>query len=285
MHIHRSPEQIAADRARYEAHQRRGLDFAPAALPAPSPLPAPAPDPARIRHREAIAPDWYWTTRLAAGEVLRIAPEARDEIILPEARDEIIRPEARDGNGRPEGATSPVALACWSARDTSERLNLPDTVKIQWTTALAKGRVLFSDMGRVMLSITEDSSGAHDALTGGSSSGPGRNTRENMVLAAAKLGLDRRDIPALLTLFAPVRVDAEGRFTWNAGLLSGRDWVELRAEMDLFVALSTCPHPLHAEPAATMVATRLAPLPVAEDDLCRTATAEAVRGFDNNARM
>lgn len=220
-------------------------------------------------YREVIAPGWYWTTRLVAGEVLRITPQER---------------------------TSTVALAVWSAADPTERLNLPDTVKVQWTTALGRGRVLFSDMGRVLLSITEDSSsGAHDALLGGSTPATNarygdprlRNSHENMTLAAAKLGLERRDLPALLSLFAPVRVDADGRFGWNPALLSGRDWIELRAEMDVLIALSTAPHPLDPNPAyapAEMVATRLSALPVGADDACRTATPEAQRGFANNAR-
>lgn len=265
-HIPRTPEMIAADRARYEEHQRQGLNFAPKALPEPSPIPAPEVDPARLIHREVIPGGWYWTTRLMRGEVLRLSPET---------------------------LTTTIALAAWSAADTSERMNLPDTVKVQWTTELTKGRVIFSDMGRVMLSITEDSSGAHDALTGGSSLATTgdiktRNTRENMVLAVAKLGLDRRDLPALMSFFAPVRVDGEGRFEWRPSLLGGQDWVELRAEMDLLIALSNCPHPLDPDAARTppaMVATRLAAEAVAGDDLCRTATAEAMRGFENNARM
>ena len=36
MHIRRSPEEIAANRARYEEHQKKGLEFAPKALPAKS---------------------------------------------------------------------------------------------------------------------------------------------------------------------------------------------------------------------------------------------------------
>ena len=264
LHTPRSPDQIAADRARYEEHQRRGLDFAPKALPDPSPVPAPEPDPSRILQTEVILGGWYWPVRLAAGEVLRLAVG---------------------------GTGTSVGLAAWSAHDPSERMNLPDTVKVQWTTELRKGRVIFSDMGRVMLSITEDSSGAHDALTGGSSPATvadpkARNQRDNMVLAAGKLGLDRRDLPAVLTLFAPVRVDAEGRFGWRGALLSGQDWVELRAEMDLLIALSNTRHLLDPatgpEPAVT--ATRLAARPVPADDLCRTATAEAIRGFENNAR-
>lgn len=257
VHIHRTPERIAADRARYEAHQARGLEAAPRALPGPSPRPAPALEAGRAIWSETIPGGWYWTTRLAQGESLRLSPEER---------------------------TGTLALACWSAADPSERMNLPDTVKVQWTTELSRGRVIFSDMGRVMLSITEDSCGAHDALTGGSSSGP-RSTRANMVLASAKLGLDRRDLPALLNLFAPVRVDGQGRFEWRGSMLASDDWVELRAEMDLLVALSACPHPLDPDQEARgIVATRLTAIPIAADDPCRTATAEAIRGFENNAR-
>ncbi len=266
----RTPEQIAADRARYEAHQRAGLAFATKALPEASALPATPIDPDSIIATETIAGGWYFSTRLMKGEALRIA--------------------------QAQGPAS-VALVCWNAADTSERLNLPDTVKVQWDTRIQKGRVLFSDMGRVLLSVTEDSSGgAHDLLVGGSTAVanvakyPGiatRNTRDNLVLAAGKLGLSRRDLPMALTLFAPVRVsDDDGHFAWQPGLLNSGDYVDLRAEMDLLVALSTCPHPLDPSPD-------YAPNPVeitryratfAADDLCRTATAEAVRGFANNVR-
>jgi uncharacterized protein YcgI (DUF1989 family) len=63
------------------------------------------------------------------------------------------------------------------------------------------------------------------------------------------------------------------------------DYIELRAEMDLLIALSNCPHPLDPNPAYApnpVTVTRFR-LPVSADDLCRTATAEAARGFENNA--
>ena len=62
----RTPEQIAADRARYEEHQRKGLQNAPRALPGPSAVPAaPIADPI---HVETIPGGWYWSTsrRLAS---------------------------------------------------------------------------------------------------------------------------------------------------------------------------------------------------------------------------
>lgn len=260
----RTAEQIAADRARYEEHQRKGLQNAPKALPGPSALPAaPVTDPI---HVETIPGGWYWSTSLKAGDTIRIAQDA---------------------------GPSAVSMIAWSAKDTSERLNLPDTVKVQWTTAIAKGRVLFTDMGRVMFSVTEAASTAHDALVGGSTAasnlakygGDYRNTRDNFILVAGKLGLDRRDIPSAITFFAPLRVDAEGAFQWREDLRVPGDYVDLRAEMDLTVALSNCPHPLDPNPAyaAHPVTVTRFRLPVAADDLCRTATAEAVRGFENNA--
>jgi uncharacterized protein YcgI (DUF1989 family) len=107
-----------------------------------------------------------------------------------------------------------------------------------------------------------------------------------MILAAAKLGLDRRDLPMFFTLFAPVRVDAAGRFFWNATLLAGDDWVDLRAEMPLRLALANNRHPMDPTPGDVppVSLTLIAAAPVADDDLCRTATAEAIRGFQNNAR-
>lgn len=253
----RSLDQIAADRARYEEHQRKGLQNAPRALPGASTVPAtPIADPI---HVETIPGGWYWSTILKAGDTIRIAQD---------------------------GGPSAVSMIAWSLADTSERLNLPDTVKVQWTTAIAKGRVLFTDMGRVLFSVTEAASTAHDGLVGGSTAAthPGqRNTRDNFILVAGKLGLDRRDIPSAMTFFAPLRVDADGAFQWRDDLRVTGDYVELRAEMDLIVAFSNCPHPLDPNPVSNPVAVTRFRLPVTTDDLCRTATAEAVRGFENNA--
>ncbi|WP_232629478.1 urea amidolyase associated protein UAAP1 [Methylobacterium sp. Leaf118] len=259
---------IAENRRRYEALKRAGQGHAPRALPGPSPRGGVPLDAGAILHRETLPGGWYWTTALKAGEALRL--------------------------GLDHGPSS-VALVAWSAADPSERLNTADTVKVQWTASLGKGRVLFSDMGRVMLSMIEDSCGAHDALVGGSNAsanadrypgGPHRNTRDNLVLAALKRGLERRDIPACLSFFAPVVVGPEGRFAWNdAGRVTG-DFVDLRAEMDLIVALSNCPHPLDPAPdyaPSPVAVTRFRAPPPAADDLCRTATIEAVRGFENTA--
>lgn len=257
---------IEENRRRYEALKAAGQKHAPKALPGPTARDgAPIPEGA-ILHKETIPGGWYCTVELKKGEALRLS---------------LAHGEAA------------IALVAWSARDKSERLNYADTVKVQWTAALSKGRVIFSDMGRVMFSIMEDTSGFHDALVGGSTAASNRarfgdkvlrNTRDNFILAAGKLGFDRRDIPPALSFFAPVRTDEKGGFHWLSGKRQPGDFVDLRAEMDLLVALSNCPHPL--DPAATYAPPAVeiirfsAPVP-GPDDLCRTATIEAVRGFQN----
>ncbi|RTL55206.1 MAG: urea carboxylase-associated family protein [Bradyrhizobiaceae bacterium] len=260
--------EIAAHTKRYNELKAAGQDNAPRALPPPTPLKgAPIADNSIIR-REVIPGGWYWTTRLDRGDTLRIV----------------------NTSGK-----SAVSILAWNSDDPSERLNHADTIKVQWAARLQKGRVLLSDMGRVLLSITEDTSFAHDAVVGGSTAatneakygkGSFRNTRDNFILAAGKLGLDRRDVNPCISLFAPVSIDADGKFFWRAEKKQKGDFVDLRAEMDLLVALSNCPHPL--DPATSYPQTSVeviryrGPSPT-DDDLCHTASAESIRAFENNA--
>ena len=218
------------------------------------------------RLRETVPGGWYWSRRMAKGESLRIVNDT--------------------------GVAS-VSVLIWNARDTSERLNPADTMKVQWTSRIGGGRLLLSDMGRVLAAITADTAGMHDCLTGGST--PASNARkyagrvhrsslDNFLLAAGKLGLSPRDVGPCITFFAPVVTDAAGRLHWEETRKPGQH-VELRAEMDLIVSLSNCPHPLDPEsggPGAP-ISLILWHAPETAQDWCRTATAEARRAYENNA--
>ncbi len=219
-----------------------------------------------IIHTETIPGGWYWATEIPRGQTLRILNS---------------------------GGTGAVSAVLWNADDISERYNAGDTVKIQWTAKLGKGRVLLSDMGRALASITDDTCGAHDAIAGCSTPFSNqrkygqaglRNSRDNFRLAAAKFGMGVKDVPPVMTFFAGVGTDDAGGLVWQPGATKQGDYVDLRAEMNLIVALSNCPHPLDPSPD-------YAPQPVeaivwqspppGPDDLCRTATDEAVRAFEN----
>lgn len=222
-------------------------------------------DAANVLHEETIPGGWYWSAHVARGDMLRII--------------------------NPSGRAS-VSMLLWNAGDSSERYNAGDTIKIQWSALLGKGDVLFSDMGRVLASITEDSGAGHDALVGGSTSATNakrygeaalRNTRDNFCLAAAKLGLTRRDIMPCITFFAPVRTAGDGGLAWEGGVPAG-SFVELRAEMNLIVALSNCPHPYdpHEDYApGPVVVTIWRGAPGEAEAFRAAASEEATRGFDN----
>jgi hypothetical protein len=115
-----------------------------------------------------------------------------------------------------------------------------------------------------------------------------RNTQENFLAAAAKIGLGLRDIPPCVTFFAPVSLDDKGCFLWNSGRKQPGDFVDLRAEMNLVLAMSNCAHPLDpARPAAsgsiTLIRHRVPP--PAPDDPCRTTSPEIVRAFEFTDRL
>jgi urea carboxylase-associated protein 2 len=252
-----------AHRERYFALKAKARAKAQAAPPS---LDAPDPVATAILRRETVPGGWYWTGHLRRGETLRIV--------------------------NTDGSAS-VSLLLWNARDTSERYNAGDTVKLQWTARLTKGRVLFSDMGRVLASITGDSHGRHDAVAGGSTPASNqrrygdatlRNTRDNFRLAAAKHGMGRPDVPPCLTLFADVTTDETGGLAWQERAPAPGDFVDLRIEMDVIAAISNCPHPLNPETTFAPPPIDLLVLPsprIGADDLCRNFGEEAARGFDN----
>lgn len=262
-------QQIEANRRRYEELRAAGQELTPKGLPEPTALDGAPISPDAVIHREQVPPGWYATMRLRRGEALRIV----------------------DDTGH-----SSVSLIGWREDDTSERINCADTIKVQWSAAVGKGRVLLSDMGRVLLSLVEDTSGAHDLLVGGSTPASTlaafgtttRNTQENFLAAASKIGLDVRDIPPCVTFFAPVSLDDAGRFRWLEGRKRPGDFVDLRAEMNIIIVASNCPHPLDpARPAATgpvtLIKYRAAAPPA--DDPCRTASPEATRAFAFTDRL
>ncbi|MDE1906312.1 MAG: DUF1989 domain-containing protein [Rhodospirillales bacterium] len=244
-------------RDRYEALQ----DAARARSSAPRPQASFADiNPQDIFLEENIPPGWYVNIRLKRNAALRIT--------------------------NPSG-TPGAAIFIWNADDTSERFNAGDTTKLQWTTNLTTGRVLFSDMGRVLVSIVADTGGGHDSIIGpnGPAQTQGRNGRDNLRSAAAKFGLSRRDVAPAISLFSPVAVDGQGVMRWQGSPPPGA-MVELRAEMDLLIALSNTPHALSPTQEATgsIFCTAWHAPGADADDLCCHFSQEAARGFTNTDR-
>ena len=192
-----------------------------------------------------------------------------------------------------------AALLLLDARRPTERLNVPDTLKAQHVARITTGVALYSDMGRVLASVVEDTCGWHDPLCGhgrqsdvdarfGATSfaternAARRGAREQLVLELAKHGLGARDLAATINLFSKVTVDERGTLEFHPDSSPAGGRIVLRADTDVLVVLNTAPHPLDRrttwEPKPIGLALRTVG-PAGPDDEVRLACPENERGF------
>jgi urea carboxylase-associated protein 2 len=219
---------------------------------------------------ETIAAGGYATRRLARGSRLRLVDLQGDAC---------------------------ASVLIFNAEMPTERLNVADTVKIQWNAYLGAGKLLLSDMGRVLMSILEDEASTHDAFCGASNAatnrakyGEGRNSgafpngRDRLLLGSAKHGLQRRDVHPCVNLFKGARIEADGTITPLMGPYAPGRAMILRAEIDVIVVLANCPHVLDPRDEWTVTPLRVSAWRGAvtpADDPVRTATPEGLRAFLN----
>ena len=195
-----------------------------------------------------------------------------------------------------------LQLVVHNAIQPAERINVADTVKVQWQAYLGAGALLLSDMGRVLMTVVDDTSERHDCLCGCSNrhtnadryggeagaSGAHPSGRDLLALGVAKFGLSRGDVAPCINLFKSVRVDASGALHLDGAVRQGAH-VDLRAEMDVLVTVANTPHPLDDRSAYTATPVRcvawIGPDTVADSDPFRSATPERLRAFENTDEL
>ncbi len=198
-----------------------------------------------------------------------------------------------------------ASLLLFNFEEKLERYNMPDTLKGQLTAFLTRGNVLYSDMGRAICSIIDDSVGWHDTICGPSDArdilarhgkrpyatarnAMFRNGRDGLLIEIGKYGLNQRDMSATVNLFSKVTAENDGALKWHESHSKASDFVTLRFEMDTLIALSTAPHPLdtkneYSPGDVELTAFRIeAPAP---DDECRTHCPQNERAFVNTERL
>ncbi|RKQ69839.1 DUF1989 domain-containing protein [Oceanibaculum indicum] len=172
---------------------------------------------------EVVAPKTGWSCRMAAGQHLKIVDL--------------------------RGAQA-VDFLAYAADRPEERYNAADTMKIAGSIFLTTGSRLYSDMGRVLLTIVEDTVGFHDTIGGCCSresnlaryGKPGEaNCRDNFLDQLARHGLGKRDIVANINFFMAVPVLPDGAMAIADSRSRPGDYIVLRAETDVLVVLSNCP--------------------------------------------
>jgi len=142
----------------------------------------------------------------------------------------------------------------YNAHDTAERYSANDTLRAQGNIYLTTGSQLLSNEGNVMLTIVADTCGRHDTLGGACASESNtvryalekrfiHSCRDNYLIALAESDTDmgKRDLVSNINFFMNVPVTPDGGLTFEDGISAPGKYVELRAEMDLYVLISNCP--------------------------------------------
>ena len=147
-----------------------------------------------------------------------------------------------------------IDFLCFNAADPAERYHAANTIKIPCNIFLGQGSVLRSSLARPMMTIVEDTCGRHDTIFGCCSFEVdrvryGKTNAEccqrNFERALAAQGIGPEHIVPNVNFFMYVPVAPDGAAMIVESLSKPGDYVDLRAEMDLVVALSNCPEALN----------------------------------------
>ncbi len=202
-----------------------------------------------------------------------------------------------------EGGANLSALF-YNAEDKLERYNMPDTLKAQHTAFLTVGNVCYSDMGRVMCSVTDDSLGWHDTICGVTDAAMievqyGKTTfqthrnemfrsgKDGLLIELAKHGLGKRDLVANVNFFSKVIPDDVGNLSFVAGHSKVGNTVDIRFDMNVLLVISTAPHPLDEKTSYQPAAVKLSTWHVGiatVNDVCRNSCEQNQRGFVNTEK-
>ena len=192
----------------------------------------------------------------------------------------------------------------FNAEDKLERYNMPDTLKAQHTAFLTTGNVCYSDMGRVMSSIIEDSVGWHDTICGITDAAMVeakygktnyqthrnamyRNGKDGFLVELAKYGLCKRDLAANVNFFSKVIPDEMGNLSFVQAHSKIGSYIDVRFDMNVLLVLSAAPHPLDPKTTYEPADIKISAWQVGQanaEDICRQACAQNGRGFVNTER-
>jgi len=141
-------------------------------------------------------------------------------------------------------------LVCFARQNAEEYLSSGRSLDYNEKLFLSIGDILYSNRSNPMLTITRDAVGKHDFLfapcsqemfkmTYGATE-PHPNCLDNLTAALGPYGIRAFQIPTAFNIFMNVAITAAGRVTVQPPLSKAGDYIDLRTEMDLIVAVSAC---------------------------------------------
>jgi uncharacterized protein YcgI (DUF1989 family) len=143
-------------------------------------------------------------------------------------------------------------LVAFSA-DHKQRLCSGRTFDYGGKIYVSTGDALWSDRSNRMLTIVADDVGKHDLLYapcsiemyriqyGIGSTEYHANCYDNLCSAFRDLGIEPEPLPSSLNFFMNANVATDGRLSFLQPMTRAGASITLRAEMDLLIALSSCP--------------------------------------------
>lgn len=176
-----------------------------------------------IIRRETVAAKGRWSARLEPGQTLTLI----------------------DTKGQ-----QAIDFLCYSAELPLDRINLPNTVKLNRSLYISKGSKIYSDHARVMMTVLDDTCGYHDTLAGCCSCEIDKvrygvikteSCRTNFIAELAKWAMAPSEIVSNINFFMRVPFTANGDVVIADGVSKPGDYVVLRAEMPVIVVISNCP--------------------------------------------
>ena len=150
------------------------------------------------------------------------------------------------------GGNQAVDCVVFDAHDHTHRYSAADTISAQRNIFLVAGSTLLSNEGAAMMTITETTCAYHDTI-GGACSRESNTLRyghhtahqhacvDNFLDGGSRHGLTKRHLVSNINWFMNVPVAEDGTLGIVDGISAPGLYVELRAEMDVLVAISNCP--------------------------------------------
>jgi urea carboxylase-associated protein 1 len=184
--------------------------------------------------------------------MVAVVPENRSEVIPAKGHSAFVMRRGQTLRIEDLEGQQAVDLICYNLDNLAEKFWAAHSAKLNGTIYLTTGDVLYSDRANPMMTIIEDTVGVNDVICGSCSyaldvvrygaerAQPG--CMDNFEAAVAPWGIAREDVPMCFNIFLRYPVEGDGKVSIDhPAPSSAGDYMVLRAEADLLIAISNCP--------------------------------------------
>lgn len=141
-------------------------------------------------------------------------------------------------------------LVCFADSESKEYLSSARSIDYAERINLSTGDVLYSNLSNQMLTIIADRVGKHDFLFAPCSqemfqisygiTEPHPNCLDNLAMNLQPFGIQAVQIPTAFNIFMNAIITERGEIIINPPVSQPGDYIDMRAEMDLIVAITAC---------------------------------------------